>query len=508
MLQDLQTVKGIHMQVTFNANYFPSEGAVIVPIFEGNEFTPPANNLNEKTGGALSRATENSAFKGKSGETLDIYAPTGLNLSRIILIGMGKRGDATEKSISEIGTKLAQKIASGPESTVTVMLNNVTVGALKNHEMAVHFSVGALLRSYRFNKYKTKLKEEQKRKINEFMVVVDQPQEADELFHRYSPVVEGVFFARNLMCEPPNVLHPKSMAKELAELSNLGVKVDIINEKDMEKLGMNAILAVGKGSECESQLVVMQWNGGGDHEAPLAFVGKGVTFDTGGISLKPPPKMDEMKYDMGGGAAVSGLMRALAGRNAKVNVVGVVGLVENMADGLAYRPGDIIKTLSGQTIEVLNTDAEGRVVLADALWYTQSKFAPKFMIDLATLTGSMVVALGNKYAGMFSNDESLVHKLFQAGEETGEHVWQMPMDDRYDKDIDSKIADVKNTGANGAGSITAAHFLKRFTNNVPWVHLDIAGTAWTDEPNPYSGSLPVGFGVRLLDHFIHKYYEK
>jgi len=496
------------MQVTFNANYFPSEGAIIVPIYEGNEFTVPANQMNEKTGGAISRALDNTLFKGKAGEILDIYAPTGLNLSRMILLGLGKKEDANEKSITEIGAKLAAKISYGPESSVTVMLNNVDVGGLKNHELAVHFSVGALLRSYRFNKYKTQLKEAQKKKINEFMVVVDQPQEADEFFHRYSPVVEGVFFARNLMCEPPNVLHPKSMAKELADLSSLGVKVDIINEKDMEKLGMNAILAVGKGSECESQLVVMQWNGGNDHDAPLAFVGKGVTFDTGGISLKPPPKMDEMKYDMGGAAAVAGLMKSLAGRNAKVNVVGVVGLVENMPDAAAYRPGDIIKSLSGQTIEVLNTDAEGRVVLADALWYTQSKFAPKFMIDLATLTGSMVVALGNKYAGMFSNDESLVHKLYQSGQETGEHVWQMPMDDRYDKDIDSKIADVKNTGANGAGSITAAHFLKRFTNNVPWVHLDIAGTAWTDEPNPYSGTLPTGFGVRLLDHFIHKYYEK
>jgi leucyl aminopeptidase len=451
---------------------------------------------------------ENSTFKGKNGELLNIYAPTGLNLSRVILLGMGKTEDATEKSISEVGTKLAAEISYGPETSVTVMLYNVSMGSLKNHVLAVHFAVGALLRSYRFNKYKTKLKEEQKRKINEFMVVVDQPQEADELFHRYSPVVEGVFFARNLMSEPPNVLHPKSMAKELMDLTSLGVKVDVINERDMEKLGMNAILAVGKGSECESQLVVMQWNGGNNHDAPIAVVGKGVTFDTGGISLKPPPKMDEMKYDMGGAAAVSGLMKALAGRNAKVNVVGIVGLVENMPDGAAYRPGDIIKTLSGQTIEVLNTDAEGRVVLADALWYAQSKFAPKFMIDLATLTGSMVVALGTKYAGMFSNDESLVHKLFQAGQETGEYVWQMPMDDRYDKDIDSKIADVKNTGANGAGSITAAHFLKRFTNNVPWVHLDIAGTAWTDEPTPYSGNLPSGFGVRLLDHFIYKYYEK
>lgn len=494
------------MRVTFNFNYFPVRGAIVLPIFEEKEFSLSDDNLNEKIGGIIKHVLANNYFKAKEGEVLSFYGSVGLKTSRIILLGLGKSENASEKSMSEVGAKLAELTSSGPETEFTIFLNNMQTDTLKNSEIAANFSFGTLLRSYRFNKYKTNLKKEEK-KINELIVVVDNPKEAHNLFQTYIPVAEGVFFARNLMCEPPNILNPESMTKKLKTLSKLGLKIDVINEKDMETLGMHSILAVGRGSNYESKLVIMKWNGGEVNAPPIAFIGKGVTFDAGGISLKPPIKMDEMKYDMGGAAAIAGLMKCLAMRKAKINVVGVVALVENMPDGKAYRPGDIIKSLSGQTIEILNTDAEGRVILADALWYTQSKFSPKFMIDVATLTIGVKIAFGNKYAGMFSNDESLVHKIFQAGQKTGEHVWRMPMDDRYNKDIDSDIADVKNTSSHGAISITAAHFLKRFINNAPWVHLDIASTAWSEESNIYSGKLPSGFGVRLLDHFLRKYYE-
>jgi leucyl aminopeptidase len=310
------------------------------------------------------------------------------------------------------------------------------------------------------------------------------------------------------MNEPANVLTPETFAADLKTLSKLGLKVTILGEKEMKKLGMNALLGVGQGSSKESYLVMMEWKGGSKKDAPLAFVGKGVTFDTGGISIKPSPKMEEMKMDMGGAAVVAGLMKTLAQRKAKINAVGVVGLVENMPDGNAQRPGDIVTSYSGQTIEILNTDAEGRLVLADALWYTQEKFKPKFMIDLATLTGAIVVCLGTKFAGLFSNDEEIISQLRHSGDATGEHVWPLPIDDRYDKDIDTPNADVRNTGMHGAGSITAAKFLQRFVNKTPWAHLDIAGVAFNDESHILSGRNPRGFGVMLLDNFIRTHYEK
>jgi leucyl aminopeptidase len=291
-------------------------------------------------------------------------------------------------------------------------------------------------------------------------------------------------------------------------LAEIGVEVEVLGEKQMKKLGMGALLGVGQGSERESQLVVMRWNGGTEGDAPLAFIGKGVTFDTGGISIKPAGGMEDMKWDMGGSAVVIGLMKTLALRKAKANVVGVVGLVENMPSGTAQRPGDVVTTMSGQTVEVINTDAEGRLVLADALWYTQDRFKPHFMIDLATLTGAIIIALGDQYAGLFSNDDKLSDKLIAAGRAVGEGVWRLPVDDPYDKQIKSEIADMMNVGGREGGSITAAMFLKRFVNGVKWAHLDIAGVTWSKKDGPVTPKGATAFGVRLLDRLVADNYEK
>jgi leucyl aminopeptidase len=321
-------------------------------------------------------------------------------------------------------------------------------------------------------------------------------------------VARGVVFARDLVSEPPNVLYPEEFVKRARKLEDLGVEVEALDEKELEKLGMNALLGVGLGSQRETQLLVLQWKGARDRNAqPIAFVGKGVTFDTGGISIKPAAGMDAMKYDMGGAAAVTGLMHALAGRKAKVNAVGICGLVENMPDGRAQRPGDVVKSMSGQTVEILNTDAEGRLVLADALWYCQNRFKPKFMVDLATLTGAIRISLGLEIAGLFSNNDELAERLLAAGKAEGENLWRMPMGERFDKLIESPIADMKNIGGQFAGSITAAQFIQRFVNKLPWAHLDIAGTAWADEARNSTPKGATGFGIRLLNRLVAEHYE-
>ncbi len=495
------------MQVTFKSLEVPQEGTAVVVLFENGVLTPGATSLDEKTKGFLARALITSGFKGKKGQCLSVMAPCHTSFERIIVLGLGSLDDCNERVATESGSALAVELLKMNCSHVTLLLEGVVVPGLKNHELGCHLAAGLLLRSYRFTKYKTNLKDEENHQIKALTILIDFPEKGDLLFHKHAAAIKGVFLARNLMCEPPNVLTPKAMMEELVALKKLGVKVDVLDTAEMKKLGMNALLAVAQGSANPPYLVVMEWQGGNSNDAPLAFVGKGVTFDTGGISIKPAAKMDEMKMDMGGAAAVAGLMMSLAGRKAKVNVVGVVGLVENMPDGNAARPGDIVTSLSGKTIEILNTDAEGRLVLADALWYTQNRFHPELMVDLATLTGAVVVALGTKYAAAIGTAQQAIDKMKQTGETIGEHIWQLPIDERYDKDINSKLADVKNTGAHGAGTITAAHFLKRFTNDVPWIHLDIAGVAWSDEVHPLSGSYPSGFGVRLLDQFITKHYE-
>ena len=337
------------------------------------------------------------------------------------------------------------------------------------------------------------------------MFVCNEPNKNLNKIHEIQNLAKGVFTARDLVWQPPNILYPSSFANECKKLEKIGVKVTIYNEKQLQKIGMDALLAVGRGSRKDSQVVVMEWTGGKKNNKPMAFIGKGVCFDSGGLSLKPAKSMEDMKWDMGGAATVTGIIEAAALSKLKYNLIGVIGLVENMPDGDAQRPGDVVKSYSGQTIEVLNTDAEGRLVLADILSWTEKKYKPKFMINFATLTGAMIVALGNIRAGLFSNDKEISEAIFNSGEITGEKVWAMPLDDDYDQLIKTEIADMKNIGGPGAGSITAGCFLKRHIEKTPWAHLDIAGVTWQNKSTPSIPSGGVGWGVRMLYHLIKQY---
>jgi leucyl aminopeptidase len=367
--------------------------------------------------------------------------------------------------------------------------------------------LGAALAAYRFDAYRTKLPDDKKPSLVSLEIVAGDSDAVAEAWKGWAEVAAGAALARDLVSEPANILHPVEFARRAKELEKVGVEIDVLGEQEMRDLGMNALLGVGQGSEHESQLVVMTWKGAGAAK-PTCLVGKGVCFDTGGISLKPGEGMWDMKGDMGGAAAVMGAMRAVAGRKAKANVIGVIGLVENMPDSKAQRPGDIVTSASGQTIEVLNTDAEGRLVLADALWYARTKLNPKRMIDLATLTGAMIITLAHEYGGLFSNDDDLAKALIDAGEASDEKVWRMPLGKAYDKMIDSPIADMKNIGGREGGSITAAQFLKRFVEDVPWAHLDIATTAWKSKSDdPREPTWATGWGVRILDRFVRDQLE-
>ena len=381
-----------------------------------------------------------------------------------------------------------------------------------NEKLASFFSqfiFGFNLKSYTFNKYKTLNKEKIKEKID-FKIITKNKEKIEKNYKYYEAIKEGVFLTRDLVSEPPNVLNPKSYVQEIQKLSKLGLKIKSYNEKELKRLGLNALLGVGLGSANETYLVTIEWNGKNNSlKNPLTFVGKGVCFDTGGISLKPAKFMEEMKYDMAGSAVVVGLLKSLALRKAKVNAVGVVGLVENMPGSSAQRPGDIVKSYSGKTIEILNTDAEGRLVLADALSFAEKKYKPKFIIDLATLTGAIIISLGEEYAGLFSNNDELSKNIFKASENVNEKVWRLPLHKNYDKLMDSTIADVQNINySGGAGSITAAQFLQRFIlNKTPWAHLDIAGMAFSKKAANLNPSGATGFGVRLLNNLIKEHYE-
>jgi leucyl aminopeptidase len=375
-------------------------------------------------------------------------------------------------------------------------------------DQAAAIATGIRLRAYTFDRYKTKKKDGEETALRaNVSIAVDDVAAARKAFAPNAHLVEGVITARDLVNEPPNVLFPVEFARRAAQLRKLGVVVDVLDVNAMKKLGMGALLGVAQGSTQPGRTVIMRWNGGKKGDQPVAFIGKGVCFDTGGISIKPAGSMEDMKGDMGGAACVVGLMQALAARKAKANVVGAIGLVENMPDGNAQRPGDIVTSMSGQTIEIINTDAEGRLVLADVLWYVAKKFKPKFMVDLATLTGAIMVALGTEYAGLFSNNDELAERLIKVGLATGERVWRMPLGPEYDKQIDSQFADMKNTGTRNGGSITAAQFLQRFVDGTPWAHLDIAGTAMGAPKTEINQSWGSGFGVRLLDRLVAEHYE-
>ena len=492
------------MKITFAELDLPKAGAVVLGVGPGKKLGAVAKEIDKASGGAISRALKVGSFEGKAKQMLDIVAPANVPFSRVLLAGIGEK--PTERDQADLGGRLMAQLNRAGEQKATVM---VDFGGRDTAGVAAQIGFGALLRGYRFTKYRTKEKEDNgKPKMSSLTLAVKGAAAARRAFAPLEKVAEGVYFTRDLVSEPPNELYPATFAKEVRQLAKLGVKVEVLGEAQMKKLGMGALLGVGQGSARESQLVVMQWNGTARTQKPIAFIGKGVTFDTGGISLKPAAGMGDMKWDMGGAGAVSGLMKALAGRKAKANVVGMLGLVENMPDGNAQRPGDIVTAMSGKTIEVLNTDAEGRLVLADVMWYCQQRFKPAFMIDLATLTGAMITSLGHEFAGLFGNDDTLCKNLIAAGEATGEKLWRMPLADAYDKMIDSDIADMKNIGGRDAGSITAAQFLQRFTNDVPWAHLDIAGMAWSSKDTDTVPKGGTGYGVRLLDRLVRDYYER
>ena len=452
----------------------------------------------------VKRAAAAAEFKGKNGATLDLLEPDGIKIQRLIVVGVGKPSELKEKDFLKFGGVLAGKLNAATEA-VTV-LAELPDGAIEPAN-AASIGAGVRLRAYRFNRYKTKKKDENDALRAQVSILVGDVAATRKAFAASAQVVDGVLMARELVNEPPNVLYPEEFARRAGQLRKLGVTVEVLDVKAMTKLGMGALLGVAQGSARPGRTVIMRWNGGKRGAQPVAFVGKGVCFDTGGISIKGAANMEDMKGDMGGAACVVGLMQALAARKAHVNAVGAIGLVENMPDGNAQRPGDIVTSMSGQTIEIINTDAEGRLVLADLLWYVAKKFKPKFIVDLATLTGAIMVALGTEHAGLFSNNDDLAQRLIEAGAATGEKVWRMPLGPEYDKLIDSQFADMKNTGGRHGGSITAAQFLQRFVDSTPWAHLDIAGTAMGAPKTEINQSWGSGYGVRLLDRLVADHYE-
>ena len=482
---------------------FGEKAAVAAAVFEGAVLSPAAQALDGALGGAVVRAIGAGRFAGKAGQTLELVAPQGLEGGRVILVGAGP-ADAFGADAAETAFAQAyQSVKASGSEVLAIRLPGVAAA------VAAQAAFGVRLAAWRFDKYRTTETEDKKPSVRRVTVAVDNPDEAVAAFAPLSALADATLFARDLVMEPANLLYPAEFGRRVKALEDLGLEVEILGESEMAELGMGSLLGVGQGSRRESQLAVIQWKGAEDPAAqPIAFVGKGVCFDTGGISLKPPEGMEEMVTDMGGAAAVTGLMHVLAGRKAKVNAVGILGLVENMPDGNAQRPGDVVTSMSGQTIEVINTDAEGRLVLADALWYCQNRFKPKFMIDLATLTGAIIVALGKDVAGLFSNNDELAGKLAAASAATGEQIWRMPMPKAYEKNIESPVADMKNVGPRHGGSITAALFIQRFVNGLPWAHLDIASTAHKPASTvPTIPSGATGFGVRLLNRFVADNYE-
>ncbi|MGE0739703.1 MAG: leucyl aminopeptidase [Hyphomonadaceae bacterium] len=488
-----------------------SGDVVAIMAGEGGALFEAGKALDKAAGGRIEKAMKAARFTGGAGQVADVLAPDGVDFARVLVIGVGKAEAADGLAVERwAGHAVKRTLTSGAEKLV---LQPDGLPSVSKAEAGSHAALGARLAAYRFDTYRTKLKPEQKPTLAAVEIAMDGAAAARARAEKDEAVVEGVFFARDLVSEPPNVLYPESFAERLRDLETIGVDVDVLDPTAMERLGMGALLGVAQGSARPARLVTMSWSGAASKKAkPIALVGKGVTFDTGGISLKPGAGMDEMKGDMGGAAAVAGAMKAIALRKAKANVVGVVALVENMPGPNAQRPGDIVTTMSGQTIEVLNTDAEGRLILADAVWYAQDKFDPVAVIDLATLTGAVIVALGSEHAGMYANDEDLAHALTAAATAEGEPVWRMPLGAAYDKLIDTPNADMKNiAGKPVAGSIIGAQFIKRFIKDgTPWAHLDIAGTAWKSGPydDPISPAWATGYGVRLLNRLIASRYEE
>jgi leucyl aminopeptidase len=484
----------------------PTKGILVVFCEEGLKFGSAARKALAPAGDLVTRAAASERFQGKSGSTLDIVMPSGLDLARLIVVGAGKIADLKAEDFVKLGGIAMGKI---PAAATDAQIVADLPGAAVKPERAADLALGVRLRAYSFDRYKTKRKDDEDRaKEVRVAIAVAGVSAAQKAYAARDAVANGVLLARDLVNEPANVLFPEEFARRVGNLKKLGVAVEVLDVAAMRKLGMNALLGVGQGSEHDSRCVIMRWNGGKRGVDPVAFIGKGVCFDTGGVSIKPASGMEDMKGDMAGAACVVGLMHTLAARKAKVNAVGAIGIVENSVDGKAQRPGDIVTSMSGQTIEIINTDAEGRLVLADVLHYVNKRFKPKFMIDLATLTGAIIVALGHEHAGLFANDDKLAERLLKVGLATGERLWRMPLGPEYDKKLESKFADMKNIGGRDAGSITAAQVLLRFVDKTPWAHLDIAGTGMGSPQSDINKSWASGFGVRLLDRLVGEYYEK
>jgi len=475
--------------------------------FVGDDLKPApaaAERIGPDAVALIARAATAEQFKGKAWSAMTLAAPSAPLVDRMIVIGIGGEKDRAGFDWARLGGVVTGKV-SGRHATLLADFP----GLEATPENLADIALGARLRQYSFDRYKTRKDDAEagEQGATRLTLAVPDPAAARRAHKLRDGLASGVILARDLVNEPPNVLGPEEFAIRAEALQKVGVAVEILDEAAMRTLGMGALLGVSQGSRREARVVIMRWNGGRSSEAPVAFVGKGVVFDSGGISIKPGGGMEDMKGDMAGAACVVGLMHTLATRKAKANVIGAIGLVENMPDGNAQRPGDIVKTMSGQTIEIINTDAEGRLVLADVLWYVQDRFKPKFMVDLATLTGAILVALAQEYAGLFSNDDELSQRLVAAGEATGEKVWRMPLGPAFDKMIESKFADMKNAAGRHGGSSTAAALLQRFVNGVPWAHLDIAGMGFGSPQSEINRGWASGWGVRLLDRLVKDSYE-
>ncbi|MBP0465149.1 leucyl aminopeptidase [Roseomonas sp. PWR1] len=488
--------------IAFVKPALPRAGALVLLLAEEAPLSGLAAQADKAAGGAIARGLEAAKFKGRKGQATTLWAPGG-GVSKVLAIGLGKEAEISDAGLEAVGGTIAGSMAMEREASIAA--DGLTAA------QAASVAFGIALKSYRFDRYRTTEKEEDKPKLERVAMGVAETAKAKAAFAPMQAIADGVFLTRDLVSEPPNVLTPVECAERCKALTKLGVEVEVLGPREMKRLGFGALLGVAQGSANEPRMVVMKWMGApkGKKPAgrPLAFIGKGVTFDTGGISIKPAGGMEDMKWDMAGAGTVIGLMAALAGRKAKADVVGIVGLVENMPSGTAQRPGDVVKTASGQTVEVINTDAEGRLVLADVIHYCIEKYDPRFMIDLATLTGAIIIALGHEHAGLFANDDTLAQRIEAAGRAVGEACWRMPLGDAYDKQIKSDIADMKNVGGRPGGSITAAQFIQRFVQGKPWAHLDIAGTAWSGKDTPTVPKGATAYGVRMLDRLVAEHYE-
>ncbi|WP_294314316.1 leucyl aminopeptidase [uncultured Sphingomonas sp.] len=489
------------MQIAFTSTAPSAPAILALPIDKDAVGRGQWGGLGEGHRAIADAAAKAARFDGEAGAIVELFVADDGQAKQLLLVGVGS-GD--EAGWSKAGGALVARLLT---SGATELIADLS-GADATPQAAARFAAAAAQRAWRYDHYRTKLTDKQKVSLTT-LTIAGAPDGTDAAWAAQDAVTQGLELTRNLVAAPPNILYPETFVEQVREsVEGLGLDIIVLGEDEMREHGMGALLGVSQGSVRDARILALKWNGAGDGDPTLALVGKGVTFDTGGISLKPGAGMEDMKWDMGGAGAVAGTMKALAARKAKVNVVGVMGLVENMPDGNAQRPGDVVTSMSGQTIEILNTDAEGRLVLCDAITWTQQTFRPKTIIDLATLTGAMIVSLGNEYGGLFSNDDGLADKLLAAGTATGDKLWRFPLSDTYNKLIDSPIADMKNVGPRGAGSITAAQFIQRFVDEgVQWAHLDIAGMVWSDKAAATYDKGATGYGVKLLDRLVAEHFE-